>query len=344
MNEIAITPEHDGRRAFNASICDFEGFLWMAYRVSHHDRPDRLWIARLNRQTLRPVWSLPLEVPLAEGWGAEDPRLFVHADRLHVAWTAADYQRKPWRATMFYGAISFKTDTLCVNRAYQPRYGFNQIDQREKNWQFFSLGGCLFAQYGPSPHRVIQIDRDKVIGEWKTDGFAWGHGRPSGGTPPIKTDRGTLLTFFHAYTPHPTRERQYNFGAMEFSPVTPFEIRRVSPRPILTASDEWPTTSDEWSPLCVFPGGAIDAGGGRCLVAAGINDACIRLFEIDADDMPMVEPEFIPVEETGYFRTLQSFLLGGRVRTVGEVVETDIETAHKLLTRNWIQPYENQIA
>lgn len=343
MNEIAVNPEHDGRRAFNATLCEFDGQFWMAYRVSHHDKPDRIWIARMDRATHRPVWSLPLEVPLADGWGAEDPRLFVHNDRLHVAWTAADYAATPWKATMFYGAIEFREGKIHVPKSYQPRYGLNLRNQREKNWQFFSLGGCLFAQYMASPQRVIQLDGDKVIGEWKSDGFCWRYGRPSGGTPPIRTERGTMLTFFHAFVPHTTRQRLYNFGVMEFEPVAPFKIVRVSTKPIMIAHEEWPTTTDHWSPLVVFPGGAIPHGDGY-LVAAGINDTGIRLFELTADDMPTAEPQDLPAEETGYFEAIASFLFGGRVRTVGEIIEADIDTARKLLTRNWIRPYENQTA
>jgi len=343
MKEHVIKPPHDGRRAFNASICKWFGRLWMAYRVSHNDKPDTLRIAQLHSKTFSVLDDRPLTVPLAEGWGAEDPRLFVHDDGLHVAWTAADYTRSPWRATMYYGAVAIKGDRITVPVSYQPRYGLNLRDQREKNWQFWSAGGCLFAQYAPSPQRVIQLDGDKVIGEWKADGFGWRNGRPSGGTPPIVTERGTLLTFFHAFTPHTSRERLYNFGAMEFDRVAPFKVRAVSRKPIMIAHDGWPMTCDGWSPLCVFPSGAIPHGEGY-LVSAGVNDNGIRLFEIGLDEMHMGPPEIVPAEETGYFRAVASFLFGGRVRTPGEIIEADILTARKLLTRNWIQPYENQTA
>ena len=341
MTEHTITLQHDGRRAFNASLCRFNGAMLLAYRVSYNDKPDRLWLARLNPD-LSTKWCMPLDVPLADGWGAEDPRLFVHDGTLHVAWTAADYTRSPWRATMFYGRVETWGPPR-VEVAHQPRYGLNLSDQREKNWQFFSLGGCLFAQYQASPQRVIQLVGDRVVGEWTSPGFAWGHGRPSGGTPPIRTNRGTLLTFFHAFTPHTERQRLYNFGAMEFSPVAPFQILRVSPGPIMTASDRWPVTSDGWSPLCVFPGGAIDHGDGW-LVSAGVNDNGIRLFELYSNDVPLANPTSLPVEERGYFRAMAGFLFGGRVRTPGEIIEVDLFTARKLLTRNWIAPYENQTA
>lgn len=342
MNEIAIHPEHDGRRAFNASLCEFNGKLWMAYRVSYTNKPDRLWIAKLNPKTLRPTCSLPLEVPLADGWGAEDPRLFVHDDELHVAWTAADYARSPWRATMFYGLVRFDVGRIHVPAAHQPRYGLNLRDQREKNWQFFSLGGCLFAQYQATPQRVIQLVGDTVVGEWTSPGFVWKHGRPSGSTPPIRTKAGTLLTFFHAFVPHAQRQRQYNFGALEFAPVVPFNIIRVSPGPIITAGDHWPVAPDLWSPLCVFPGGAIERGDGW-LVSAGINDIGIRLFDLTPDDVPLATPSALPVEELGYFRALTGFMFGGRVRTPGEIIEAPLSIARKLLNRNWIT-HENQTA
>ena len=343
MIEHKINVEHDGRRAFNASLCMFGPRLWMAYRVSYHDRPDRLWIAQIDRATLRPKVCMPLSVPLADGWGAEDPRLFVHDNSLHVAWTSADYTRTPWRASMFYGRIVSGPGFIGVRDAYQPRYGLNLKDQREKNWQFFSLGGCLFAQYGPCPQRVIQIVGDTVVAEWKADGFVWQHGKPSGGTPPIRTERGTLLTFFHAFTPHVTRHRCYNFAAMEFEAVAPFRVVRVSPSPIMQAHEGWPVTSDHWAPLCVFPGGAIKHGDGY-LVSAGVNDAAIRLFELSPDDMPMTEPNTLEFEETGLFRAVAGFMFGNRVRTPGEILEADLTTARRLLKRNWIQPYESQTA
>ncbi len=339
MKEHVIQPPHDGRRAFNASICEFRGKLLMAYRVSHHDKPDTLRIAKLDRETFEVVKDSELNVPVAEGWGAEDPRLFVHNDRLHVAWTAADYSRRPWRAAMFYGEV----EGVTVRKAYRPNYGLNLADEREKNWQFWSEGGCLFAQYGPSPQRIIQLDGDKILGEWWSEGFEWGHGKPSGGTPPIRTERGTLISFFHAFVTDPERIRVYNFAAMEFDRVAPFKIRAVSPGPIMVAHDQWPMTTDNWSPLCVFPSGAIRTDGGY-LVSAGINDCGIRLFEISDDEIPLVDPVRIPVVETGYFRALTGFLFGGRVRPPGEVLELGLDVARKLLKRNWIQPYENQTA
>jgi predicted GH43/DUF377 family glycosyl hydrolase len=347
VKEHTITPPHDGRRAFNASIAEWDGRLWMAYRVSHLEQPDTLRIAELDPVTFAIRSDRPLLVPVpGDGWGSEDPRLFVHNDALHVAWTTADYTRRPWIARMFYGAIGHtieRHDNVIVAKAYQPRYGLNHCDQREKNWQFWSEGGCLFAQYGPCPQRVIQLDGEHVIGEWRADGFVWQHGHPSGGTPPILTDRGTLISFFHSFVPSPTHQRIYAFGAMEFERVAPFLIRSVSPKPILIAHDQWPMTTDHWSPLCVFPAGAIPHGDGY-LVSAGINDSGIRLFDIGPDDMPMVAPEDLPAPETGYFRALTGFLFGGRVRTVGEVIEADLLTARRLLTRKWIQPYENQTA
>lgn len=341
MKEHHISLPHDGRRAFNGSICEFDNSLWLAYRVSYDDKPDRLRLAELHPDTFAVIGDSPLPVPLDDGWGAEDPRLFVHDDALHVAYTCADYRSRPWVAVMRYGRLSFNAlGYASVDHAYQPRFGFNHCNQREKNWQFWSAGGCLFAQYGPSPQRVIQLYGDEVIGEWRSPGFDWGYGYPSGGTPPIPSGNGSMITFFHSFVECADNDRIYSFAAMEFAPVTPFDVRRVSTKPILTAHAEWPRTSDNWSPLCVFPSGAIPYGDGF-LVSAGINDCGVVLFEISREDMHLDEPQKIPVKNTGYFRTLFSFLHNARVRTVGEVIEMEIKSAAKLLERNWIQPYES---
>lgn len=339
MNQVAITPEHDGRRAFNASVVEFDGVRWMAYRVSYTDTPDRLWIAKLG-DDMRPVFCIPLEVQLADGWGAEDPRLFVHDDKLHVAWTAADYAQRPWKAIMFYGEVEFATGRCHVPVAYQPQFGFNVRNQREKNWQFFSAGGCLFAQYAPSPHRIIQLIRDQVVGEWKTNGFSWDYGKPSGGTPPIRTARGTWLTFFHSWEDHPTNERIYHVGAIEFSTVSSFEIVRVSSKPIISASAEWPLPTDRWKPLCVFPCGAI-RDGDRYTVTCGVNDAGIRAFTLSEDELSLAAPRKTPVIETALVTVTRNFMLSGRLRQVGEIIEAEIHNVRKLIERRWAELYEN---
>lgn len=337
MQEIELHLPHDGRRAFNASICDWGGRLLIAYRVSYHDKPDSLRIAELDRKTFAIVSDRPLETPLSDGWGAEDPRLFEHNGVLHVAWTGADYSKRPWRATMFYGPITWRhyNNTVAVRRAYQPKFGFNEVNQREKNWQFFSRGGQLYAQYVPSPHRIIQLDGDRVTGEWTSAGFEWAHGRPSGGTPPILTERGTYLTFFHSFIHHQNRERLYSFAAMEFSAAAPFEVLGVSPEPILTAHDGWDTPGGEWQPLCVFPGGSIPHDGGY-LVAAGVNDIGVRLFHLTPADMPLALPASIQPKPLRYFRALESFMFEDRVRIKNEIIETDEESARKLIERNWL--------
>jgi predicted GH43/DUF377 family glycosyl hydrolase len=343
MTEHEIIPWHDGRRAFNASICEGDDRLLMAYRVSYEDSPDRLRFATLDRD-LNVLDDVPLVVPLADGWGAEDPRLFEHDGLLYVAWTAANYASKPWNATMFYGVVTYHEGKAEVIDAYQPRFGLNTVNQREKNWQFFSQNGRLFAQYRPSPQHIIELDGDQVVNEWKSNGFDWGFGRPSGGTPPILNRDGNLISFFHSWDEHTTHQRIYHFAAMEMEPFAPFRILRVSRKPLVTASLKWPLPPDGWQPLCVFPGGALLRDNGNYLVCCGVNDNGIRMFEISEDELDLVRPDYIEVEETTYVRAKRNFMFAGRVRQVGEILEVGIQEITNLTKRNLAEVYENQNA
>jgi predicted GH43/DUF377 family glycosyl hydrolase len=343
MTEHEITTRHDGRRAFNASICEGDDRLLMAYRVSYEDSPDRLRFATLDRD-LNVLDDVPLVVPLADGWGAEDPRLFEHDGLLYVAWTAANYASKPWNATMFYGVVTYHEGKAEVIDAYQPRFGLNTVNQREKNWQFWSHNFRLFAQYQPSPHHIIELDGETVVNEWKTDGFSWDHGKPSGGTPPILNREGNLLSFFHSWSDHPTNERIYHFGAMEMEPVAPFRVLRVSSRPILSASSTWPLPRDRWKPLCVFPCGAIRRDNGNYLVSCGVNDNGIRIFDIAESELGLTFPVFTSPESTRLVKAVRNFMFAGRLRQVGEVLEVGMQEITNLTKRNLAEPYETQDA
>jgi predicted GH43/DUF377 family glycosyl hydrolase len=343
MTEHEITTRHDGRRAFNASICFFGDELWMAYRVSYDDAPDGLRLATLDR-AFKVVRDVRLSVPLKDGWGAEDPRLFSHNGCLHVAWTAANYKAKPWNATMFYGEITNARGIAWVDEALQPRFGLNTVNQREKNWQFFSQRGRLFAQYQPSPHHIIELDGETVINEWKSNGFSWDHGKPSGGTPPILNRDGNLLSFFHSWNDHPTNERIYHFAAMEMEPVAPFRVLRVSSRPILSASSTWPLPKDRWKPLCVFPCGAIRRDNGNYLVSCGVNDNGIRIFDVTEAELGLTFPAFTDPESTRLVKAVRNFMFAGRLRQVGEVLEVGIQEITNLTKRNLVELYETQNA
>lgn len=342
MRETIIQPPHDGRRAFNGSICLQGAILWMAYRVSHNDKPDTLRICRLDRRDLSVIEDWPLSVPVpGPEWGAEDPRLFLFEGRLWVSWTCADYSRRPWKCGMFYGQVFDEEHGVFETDAYQPIFGLNDLCQREKNWQFFAIGEDLFAQYAPSPNRVIHLDHGTATSEWKTPGFAWACGRPSGGTPPILTDRGTLLSFFHSWEDHPTHKRLYYMGAMEMAAEPPFRILRVSKSAFMRASRFWPFPGDDWNPLTIFPGGAVHCDG-KWLVSCGCNDAGIRIFEFSEAELELGPPKFLDLEDTTFLVADRGFLLDGRQVHAGDAFEATGQQATKLLSRGWASRYENQ--
>src|SRR5262249_7025394 len=81
-------------QAFNPSLIEWRGELLLCYR----DWPgaSRLWTCPIDRRTLQPADTpvmLQINHPLCAG-GREDPRLFIHRDRLHMQLSGVEMRGK----------------------------------------------------------------------------------------------------------------------------------------------------------------------------------------------------------------------------------------------------------
>lgn len=275
---------------FNASIIEHANRLLLASRVH-----SSLSISELDAdyRVLRTV-QLALNHPAAAN-GQEDPRLFVHRDKLHVSFagiTSGKTVDSVW-INQLYAEIDPETQT--VGTIHAPQYAKRQ--RREKNWAFFEHDGKLYAIYSISPHVVLQIEEDRVIQVHETANFfPWSGGFLRGGTPPIyQPDRGTYLAFFHGNLPIPRcnthPEYVYSTGVYEFEAKPPFRVVRQSSGPILWAGeqDRVPERPDV---AVVFPAGAIrhPENSNRWVVSHGCADNRIELIEWDQEDIELPEP------------------------------------------------------
>jgi predicted GH43/DUF377 family glycosyl hydrolase len=215
----------------------------------------------------------------------EDPRLFVFKGRLHVAFTASQFHPapRPYTCVMKYARLKQKRDgSWKVDVVFWPRYGRNDGEHQEKNWQFFeALPGRLHLIYRGEPHTVLELgsDGESVVKvHTAPPGTKWPWGAIRGGTPPIRLPDGRWMAFFHSSTPYPVPPhwRRYYAGAYVFEAQAPFRILEISQRPLLVGSEEDghgfdPRNIDSWKPFVVFPSGIVRAGKGW-FVSYGIND------------------------------------------------------------------------
>jgi predicted GH43/DUF377 family glycosyl hydrolase len=286
-------------RSYNAGLADFGGKRWIAYRQEPDDHfRSKIRMAELCEGAV--MTDVAVEVPeLTPGIESlEDPRLFLHADGLWLAWTSAVYAGTEWTCRQCYGELRATADGWQVVQALAPRYGRNNGHAKEKNWQFFSAGGRLFAQYSPS--KVIEIQGDRVIGEWTESPVPWKWGKPSGGTPPVPYAPGQFITFFHAFEFDPIHTRRYNFGALVFEDRPPFRRISCSATPLVIASEDDPLPAGKiWQPLCIFPCGAV-RDGDTWTIAAGVNDERIALLTIPESRLMLIGKEIgqLPPEVT----------------------------------------------
>ena len=217
-------------------------------------------------------WRLELPDAPADA-SVEDPRLFDHQGRPWVAFTVARYTGKGLRSRQAYARLRRAGKGWKLGEVLYPDYGANGGGGMEKNWTFFSAEGQIRCVYdlGFARWTVLGLDGERVTDTWIDAALEWPYGRMSGGTPAIPWN-GDLLTLFHSFRDHPTRQRYYYAGALTFEALAPHRPKLATPQPVLVGREEWGRPEyAPWQPLCVFPGGLVQRGD-ELLVAYGRND------------------------------------------------------------------------
>lgn len=283
----------------NGSSVVHKGKRWMAYRIEM-----KRWFmwSRICLVQLDEKWTpipgtnklLPLHTRF-DGWGAEDPRLFVFRDKLHMAY--GDGFRMLLAELTDKGEIKKSMYVPTEEKLQNPPYIFG----REKNWGFFSLGDRLFAQQYGAPNTILEFHPVtwEIIDKWTHD-WIWRspHGAElHGGSSPVFHD-GKLWRICHTYKSIPKGDwlnwdgnvvknllaSRYSVFMMELEPEPPFYPVSISREPIL-----WTDFGkfDEVSPTphaVVFVGSKEREGDGWRLVY-GENDIRIVTQRIPDSDL-----------------------------------------------------------
>lgn len=269
LNALGLLPF-----GYNPSITMFHGERWMAYRYHHSGTPaTALALAKIDQNGIVQT-NTPLIVPDAPS--AEDAKLFVWDSELFMSYVVSTYPEDPPKAWVRYGRL-LRTQLLDV---VQPKYGTNDGSRIEKNWVLWAdKEQKLRVLYQCSPHHTI-------YGPHKMESPAamWPWGPIKGGAPPVEYE-GDYLRFFHSTLDNEFGlfRRRYFIGAYLMSMKPPFEVKRISRRPIIYGSeiDNIPVRHRpfHWKGAVVFPGGAIPDNG-FWTVSVGVNDSSCSLVKI----------------------------------------------------------------
>lgn len=313
----------------------------MAYRCEPLDR----WRCRIHMAELDAtgdvVADAAIRVPEPRGVeNLEDPRLFHHAGSLWLAWTAADYEKRSWRSVQCYGRLVEDEHGWKIAEHFKPVFGMNDGTRKEKNWQFFESDGRLFFQYLPSPHLVCEVVGNSVVAEHRSPGLHWAWGKPSGGTPPVPFAPGQLITFFHSYEFDEQFQRRYHFAALVFEDSPPFRQISYSAQPLVSASELDPLPAgQDWSPLCIFPCGAI-RDGDEWLVSSGVNDCRMSFHRFTDEELHLIPVgQFLNSKDPFMrIRVIKTIVVDGGIVTPGEFVVIKTESAADLIRRGRVMP------
>ncbi len=281
--------------------------MLMAYREDTTEGKAGLYLTELDPATFQPVGVpiRPIPARFSLGTNREDPRLFLHDNRLHVVFAAFAPHGYPGGDTYGPGQVGDprlfghdgKLHLLCAAAGGSPRVRqlfsclrddltssgvweapYEKVQVVEKNWAPWSCNGRLLAVYSHSPWVIIDCHTGEEVSRLQR--IPWRYGEPRGGAPPVLVG-DEYVAWFHG-TALDSGLRRYTVGVVTFEAAPPFRPLRVSPRPVLL-----PDEVDRESPTglsCVFPCGAY-LDGERWVVSAGYQDREARVYVFDREEV-----------------------------------------------------------
>ncbi len=298
ISAVAVdgTPLMESPRHWNSGLIRYRDRLWMSYRYHQREHEGRCATAMVE---LDPVTfqakgkSQMLKFRGTTGTEHhEDARLFMFDGAVHISYTEMRGYRPgvDYTCVMKYARLKLGGSRWEVVKEWHPKYGLNDGRSKEKNWVFFEHERQLFAIYSGFPkHVVIQLDGDKIVREYATDGPTWHFGAVRGGSTPVRQADGTLLTIFHSSvrTEAPPHFVRYYAAAYTLEGKPPFAPIRISTRPLMIGSEADghkvdPRYVEGWKPFVVFPCGLVPDGA-DWLVSLGLNDWQCVIARLKAD-------------------------------------------------------------
>jgi hypothetical protein len=234
--------------------------------------------------SLKPISTKPINVPTElKDNSQEDARCFLHQNALWISWTVSQYPTQEHKSIVAYGKLIEGKDSWTISGHHIPDYGRNTFEATEKNWVFLSCENKLFALYLTYEEQVwIELEGARVEEVHKSKALRWPYAEIHGGAI-CDGQNGNLLHFFNSHTAHRDRSLdRYLIGVAELAGQPPFEVLRISTRPVL-AGEEGVNLDKSQHFKCsvVFCCGAMKVNDNEWLASVGINDSKCALVKLN---------------------------------------------------------------
>lgn len=257
--------------AFNPSIVNYgDGYL-LTFRYVPFERNQNLsyiGICLLN-DAFEPI-SKP-EILLTRHKNSitqsqsEDARLFQYRNKLFVIYNDNIEVNNPTtsdRRDIFIAEVLFIDGHFTLSAPLKLWCNEKQNQLWQKNWVAFEWNHILYLSYSINPHEILYANL--ITGECFSNFSSsfmldWEYGSLRGSSQATLVD-GEYFALIHSgkKMPSPTDAEEmvwyYFMGAYTFSSKPPFEIRRISQKPIVAEGFYEP--GDLWKNV-IFPGGYV---------------------------------------------------------------------------------------
>lgn len=283
--------------AFNPGLIEWRGKLLATARQG-----SGILLLELDPETYAAKWTRKLDLTHKEyARGEEDARLFVHAGKLHLAFTA--YHRADGPSSQMFARLR---DNFTVEAIWCPDYPHRAA--WEKNWATFEHDGTLYSIYAIAPHHVILRHENYAAERLHVTRCPINFERHKlrGGASPVRVGD----EYYHWCHTHRVinGKKVYGLGLYTFESREPFAVKRFIPALVMSANGNayaqspWATSATAEGHRVIFPVGALKRGG-EWIVSAGVRDAESWLIHFDADEVeakldhgkPMTEPVRLPL-------------------------------------------------
>lgn len=265
--------------AYNPTVIEHEGFLVLASRYHPEATPaTKIVLSQVNLDG-SVVTNKVLDLDCIS---AEDPKFFLVDHKIHMSYVASSIPFLPIRSVVRYTEIlNGKPQGLIT-----PKLAGNDNSTIQKNWVFWQRGERLLCLFECHPvQRVFEFG----YGWWNTEGPKWPYGPIKGGTAPIETSDAYLRFFHSTLDNEPTgHHRRYYVGAYLMKKEPPYEVLKVSSRPILYGSEiddlKVRERPHHWKANVIFPGGVIQRDD-YFILAVGVNDSGCLLVKVPPEKL-----------------------------------------------------------
>ena len=287
---------------FNPSIVATDGGYLLSFRWDEPDRclknltksarwsakTVRICLVELNHQFIPK--SLPQVLSLVDQNGdpihdPADMRIIRVKDKIVGVFNTAN-ARSTDKAIIRLYSVNFEKEEKSGNYLPSPCHKLIYEDARydvEKNWTPFVWKNELYLVYEITPHTIIKPDLATGFCQLiEKESFAedWKFGPLRGGTPAIVSNH-LYISFFHSILPaaRMTRHHSYYYfmGCYAFAEVPPFQVKAITPAPILPA--ELYSLRHNHRKI-LYPSGLTE-NDEDFIVACGENDEHIVLVTVD---------------------------------------------------------------